>query len=119
MGTEPSKRVRPQSGSPPTQDLRSKTYDLRLVVPLAFYCIIIYAPLFSTGAKRSIKVRTFTAYVEFDPHTKLYVAIVPEIRGAHTQAPTLDELKENLKEVLELCLEEGQWPDQEILNNAK
>ncbi|HST04653.1 MAG TPA: type II toxin-antitoxin system HicB family antitoxin [Chloroflexia bacterium] len=56
-------------------------------------------------------MRTFTAYVEFDHDTKLYVAIVPEIRGAHTQAPTLDELKENLKEALESCLEEGQWPD--------
>jgi predicted RNase H-like HicB family nuclease len=28
------------------------------------------------------------------------------IPGAHTQADTLDELQENLKEVLELCLEE-------------
>ena len=31
---------------------------------------------------------------------------VPGIPGAHTQAPTLDELRDNLKEVLELCLEE-------------
>jgi predicted RNase H-like HicB family nuclease len=36
----------------------------------------------------------------------LYVAVVPGIPGAHTQAETLDELQENLKEVLELCLEE-------------
>ncbi|MFH0904745.1 MAG: type II toxin-antitoxin system HicB family antitoxin, partial [Methanobacteriota archaeon] len=28
------------------------------------------------------------------------------IPGAHTQAETLDELQENLKEVLDLCLEE-------------
>jgi predicted RNase H-like HicB family nuclease len=34
------------------------------------------------------------------------VAIVPGIPGAHTQAATLDELQENLKEVLELVLEE-------------
>lgn len=51
-------------------------------------------------------MRTFTAYVEWDAETKLYVGTVPGIRGAHTQAATLDELKENLKEVLELCLEE-------------
>lgn len=51
-------------------------------------------------------MRTFSAYVEWDPETKLYVGIVPGILGAHTQATTLDELQKNLKEVLELCLEE-------------
>ena len=52
-------------------------------------------------------MKTFTAYVEFDPETKLYVGIVPGIPGAHTQAATLDELNVNLKEVLELCLGEN------------
>jgi len=47
-----------------------------------------------------------TGYIERDPQTGLYVAIVPGIPGAHTQAETLDELNENLKEVVELCLEE-------------
>ena len=49
---------------------------------------------------------TLTAYIEKDPETGLYVAIVPGIPGAHTQAETLDELQANLKEVLELSLEE-------------
>jgi predicted RNase H-like HicB family nuclease len=31
---------------------------------------------------------------------------VPGIPGAHTQGRSLDELQKNLKEVLELCLEE-------------
>ncbi len=47
-----------------------------------------------------------TAYIEKDLETGLYVAIVPGIPGAHTQAETLDELQENIKEVLELCFEE-------------
>lgn len=47
-----------------------------------------------------------TAYIEKDPETGLYVAVVPGIPGAHTQAETLDELQKNLKEVVELCLEE-------------
>jgi len=47
-----------------------------------------------------------TGYIEKDPETGLYVAIVPGIPGAHTQAETLDELQKNLKEVVELCLEE-------------
>ncbi|MDB9536606.1 type II toxin-antitoxin system HicB family antitoxin [Dolichospermum planctonicum CS-1226] len=51
-------------------------------------------------------MKTFTAYVEYDPATKLYVGIVPGIPGAHTQGGSLDELQENLKEVLELCLSE-------------
>jgi predicted RNase H-like HicB family nuclease len=52
-------------------------------------------------------MKTFTAYVELDTETNLYVGIVPGVPGAHTQAATLDELQENLKEVLELCLEEN------------
>ena len=47
----------------------------------------------------------FTAYIEWDPDTELYVGIVPGIQGAHTQGATLDELNRNLQEVLELCRE--------------
>jgi predicted RNase H-like HicB family nuclease len=50
---------------------------------------------------------TLTAYVEWDEETRLYLGIVPGIRGAHTQAATLDELQDNLREVLALCIEEG------------
>ena len=57
-------------------------------------------------------MKTITAYVEFDADTKLYVGIVPGLPGAHTQAATLDELRDNLKEVVELCLQElGQSAD--------
>jgi len=51
-------------------------------------------------------MRTLTAYIERDPETGLYVAMVPQIPGAHTQGETLDELQKNLKEVIEICLEE-------------
>ncbi|MFZ3384058.1 MAG: type II toxin-antitoxin system HicB family antitoxin [Candidatus Methanoperedens sp.] len=60
---------------------------------------------------------TLTAYIEKDPETGLYVAIVPGIPGAHTQAETLDELQENLKEVLELCLEEME-PETHIFSHT-
>lgn len=50
--------------------------------------------------------KTFTAYVEWDPETKLYVGIVPGVPGAHSQGATLDELRDNMREVLELCLED-------------
>ena len=42
-------------------------------------------------------MRTFTAYIEYDPETMLYAGIVPGIPGAHTQGATLDELQKNLE----------------------
>jgi predicted RNase H-like HicB family nuclease len=54
-------------------------------------------------------------YIERDPETGLYVAVVPGIPGAHTQAETLDELQENLKEVVELCVEEMSPEDKKLL----
>lgn len=50
---------------------------------------------------------SYTAYIEFDPETNLYVGIIPTLPGAHSQAATLDELYHNLREVTELCLEES------------
>jgi predicted RNase H-like HicB family nuclease len=55
-------------------------------------------------------VKTFSAYIEWDPESRLYVGIVPGVPGAHTQGASLDELHENLKEVLELCIEEYEGP---------
>ncbi len=50
--------------------------------------------------------KNLIAYIERDPDTKLLVAEIPRIPGAHTQAETMDELIANMKEVVELCLEE-------------
>lgn len=52
--------------------------------------------------------RTFTAVVERDVDTGFYVAFVPGLPGAHTQAESLDELSANLKEVVEMILEDGE-----------
>jgi predicted RNase H-like HicB family nuclease len=49
---------------------------------------------------------TFTAQIERDIETGVYVGRVPALPGAHTQAKSLDELQANLREVIELCLEE-------------
>ncbi|MEM4235410.1 MAG: type II toxin-antitoxin system HicB family antitoxin [Candidatus Methanomethylicaceae archaeon] len=53
-------------------------------------------------------MRTFSAVVERCPDTGLYVAYVPGFPGAHTQAETLDELQRNLREVIEMLLEDGE-----------
>jgi len=48
----------------------------------------------------------FSAQIERDRETGVYVAHVPALPGAHTQAKSLDQLQINLKEVIELVLEE-------------
>lgn len=52
-------------------------------------------------------MRTFTAVIEKCSDTGLYVGFVPGFPGAHSQAVTLDELNENLKEVVAMLLEDG------------
>jgi len=53
-------------------------------------------------------VRRFTAVVEKCADTGLFVGHIPGFPGAHTQAETLDELAANLREVVELLLEDGE-----------
>jgi predicted RNase H-like HicB family nuclease len=52
-------------------------------------------------------MRTFTAVVERDPETGLFVGYIPGWAGAHSQGATLDELRENLREVVTMLLEDG------------
>jgi predicted RNase H-like HicB family nuclease len=53
-------------------------------------------------------MRTFTAVVERDPETGLFVGYIPGWPGAHSQGATLDELRENLREVAAMLLEDGE-----------
>lgn len=56
-----------------------------------------------------------TSYIERDPESGMYVATVPSIPGAHTQAATLDELHTNLREVIELCLGEMDAEEKKLI----
>ena len=49
----------------------------------------------------------FTAVVECCKDTGIFVGYVPGFTGAHSQGESLDELKENLTEVVEMLLEDG------------
>lgn len=49
----------------------------------------------------------FPVVIEWDKGSEMYVATIPWLRGAHTQAKTLDELEKNVKEVVDLCVEEA------------
>jgi predicted RNase H-like HicB family nuclease len=51
---------------------------------------------------------SYTAVVERDAETGLYVGYVPGFPGAHSQGESLDELHENLREVITMLLEDGE-----------
>ena len=52
-------------------------------------------------------MRSYTAIIERDADTGLYVGYVPGFPGAHSQGDTLDELHKNLREVIEMLLEDA------------
>ena len=53
-------------------------------------------------------MRSYTAIVEKCADTDMYVGYVPGFAGAHSQAESLDELKSNLQEVVQMLLEDGE-----------
>jgi len=53
-------------------------------------------------------MKAYTAVIEQCADTGIYVGYVPGFPGAHSQAESLDELNTNLKEVIEMLLEEGE-----------
>ena len=52
-------------------------------------------------------MKLFTAIIEKDIDTNLYVGYVPGFLGAHSQGETLDELRENLQEVIEMLFDDS------------
>lgn len=50
--------------------------------------------------------RQFDVVIERDEEGN-YVASVPPNHGCHTQARSLDEVTERIREAIELCLKEG------------
>ena len=53
-------------------------------------------------------MKTYSAVIERDSATGLYVGFVPGFQGAHSQGATLDELQQNLQEVIAMLLEDGE-----------
>jgi predicted RNase H-like HicB family nuclease len=51
-------------------------------------------------------MKTFTAIIEKDLDTNLYIGYIPGFPGAHSQGESLEELEENLCEVVEMLLED-------------
>ena len=55
-------------------------------------------------ASRSRRKREFYVVIEQD-EDGFYVGEVPQLPGCYAQGRTLDELLQNIKEVIQLCLE--------------
>ena len=53
-------------------------------------------------------MRTYDFVIERDADTGLLVGYVPGWPGAHTQGADLEEVQQNLREVLEMLLEDGE-----------
>ena len=60
------------------------------------------------GRATLVVMRSFTAVIERDPATGLFVGYVPGWPGAHSQGATVDELRQNLEEVVTMLLEDGE-----------
>ena len=58
--------------------------------------------------------REFSVVIERDSEG-YYVASVPALHGCHTQAKSLDQVMERIREAIELCLE-VQGKDTELLD---
>jgi predicted RNase H-like HicB family nuclease len=52
-------------------------------------------------------MRSFTAVIERDQETGLFVGYIPGWPGAHSQGESLVELSANLREVVDMLLEDG------------
>ena len=52
-------------------------------------------------------MKTYTFIVEKCPDTGCFVGYVPGFPGAHSQGESLEELRENMKEVIEMLTEGG------------
>jgi predicted RNase H-like HicB family nuclease len=56
--------------------------------------------------------RDFNVIIERDSEGN-YIASVPSLRGCHTQAKSLDELIDRIREAIQLCLDvEGEVPEE-------
>lgn len=53
-------------------------------------------------------MKSYTIVIEYCPETQLYVGYVPGFPGAHSQGETLEELRENIREVIAMLLEDGE-----------
>ena len=65
------------------------------------------------GKEATTVQKQFDVVIEKD-REGYYIASVPALRGCHTQAKSLDDLMERIKEAIQLCLEVQTEEDEEL-----
>ena len=60
---------------------------------------------FSISIFMTVTKKEFYVFIERD-EDGYYVGEVPQLKACYSQGETIDELMDNIKEVIELCLEE-------------
>jgi predicted RNase H-like HicB family nuclease len=77
----------------------------------------LYAGVGPEGARIEVEdfplPRQFDVVIERDEEG-YYIASVPQLPGCHTQARSLDEVTERIREAVELCLEVAGAPEQTL-----
>lgn len=68
--------------------------------------------------KKQIQNLQFKILIEQDKNG-VYIASVPELPGCYTQGKTLEEVRERIKEVIEMVLEEDETLKKEKINSPK
>ena len=66
----------------------------------------------------NIAQREFYVIIERD-EDGYYVGEVPQLKGCYSQGETIDELMKNMKEVIELCLEDEYPENSEFIGVQK
>ena len=91
---------------------QSTANDGNLTAPEDHHIVVIQsepkAACLTPESSDNAAMKTYTAVVERDADTGLLVGYVPGFPGAHSQAESLDELRENLREVIAMLLEDGE-----------
>ena len=65
-----------------------------------------------------MKKQIFTVLIEKDENGT-YVAEVPDLKGCYTQGDSVEEVMKNIKEVIEMCLEEQNVTPNELIGIQK
>jgi predicted RNase H-like HicB family nuclease len=66
-----------------------------------------------------MKVYDFKVLLEPDEEAGGYVVSCPALPGCYTQGNTIEEALENIKEAIQLCLEDMQAQNQPILDMTR
>jgi antitoxin HicB len=66
------------------------------------------------GYHKYMNVRDFKVFLEPDAEYGGYVAVCPSIQGCYSQGKTVDEALANIREAIELCLEDMESRGEEV-----